>query len=237
MLHTIVAVLFIKVNDGLGVAVGAVLMPLRLQAETQFRVVIDFAVKDNPDIPIFVGHRLLARFDIDDAQPPHRKSDVLFHEKPLIIGAAMHDVAIHASQNVGLDAPVAVYKEDSADSTHIPVPILSGCLDCYRTGVYRPCFAVKSYRFRISGDDFGRLTADDLTAQHRLFHGDDLASLPLHESSVAGNQDVLSTISNATGIKELRVAFPGVQFPRLPAAEKDAMFSLGAAIAVSNDRR
>src|SRR5215472_1771565 len=223
MLHTIVAVLFIKVNDGFRVAMGAVLMPLRLQAETQFRVVIDFAVKDNPDIPIFVGNGLPARFDIDDAQPPHGKSDVLFDEKPLIIGAAMHDVAIHASQNIALDAPVAVYKEDSADSTHIPVPILSGCLDCYRTRVYRPCFAVKSYRFSIGGDDFG-LLADDLTSQHRLLHGDDLASLPLHESSVAGNQDVVSRITNATGIKKLRVALPGVQFPLLPAAEKDAMF-------------
>jgi hypothetical protein len=56
---------------------------------------------------------------IDDAEPAHRKADVFFNEESLIVGAAMHNAAIHARQRITLDAPVTIFEEDSADSTHI----------------------------------------------------------------------------------------------------------------------
>jgi hypothetical protein len=33
----------------------------------------------------------------------------------------MHDAAVHLGEHIALDAPLAIRKEDSADSTHIRI--------------------------------------------------------------------------------------------------------------------
>ena len=84
-------------------------------------MVIDLAVEDDPDILVLVGQRLMAALDVNDAQPPHGQADILFDEEAFVVGPAMRDPAVHAGQHVTLDVPVAIGKEDAADSTHIRV--------------------------------------------------------------------------------------------------------------------
>ena len=57
--------------------------------------VVDFAVEDDPDGPIFVVDRLMSRRQIDDAQPPHAERNPLVHEPAFVVGAAMPDDLAH----------------------------------------------------------------------------------------------------------------------------------------------
>ena len=81
-------------------------------------MVVNLAIKDDPDIAVLVGQRLVTGLHINDAEPAHSKADVLFNEEPFIVGTAMDDAAVHARERVALHAPVAIHEENSADSTH-----------------------------------------------------------------------------------------------------------------------
>src|SRR5579859_1623128 len=118
MLHAITAVFLIQVNDGFGLAARAVLVPLCLQIGSQFRMVIDFPVVDDPDIAVLVSQRLVTAFYVNNAEASHGQPNVLFDEEPFIVWTAMHDLPVHACQHIARNAPVTVLKEDSADSTH-----------------------------------------------------------------------------------------------------------------------
>ena len=59
--HAVVAPLFIRVDDGLGVRARAVAMPGRFELAADVGVVVDLAVEHDPDGAVFVGQRLLAR--------------------------------------------------------------------------------------------------------------------------------------------------------------------------------
>jgi hypothetical protein len=98
--------------------VGAVDVAFGLEIGAQFGVVVDFSVVDDPNILFLVGERLLAGFYVDDAQTPHRQANILLYKITFIIGAAMHDAAIHRRQSITPDAPISIVKEYSADSTH-----------------------------------------------------------------------------------------------------------------------
>src|SRR3979490_2836026 len=72
MLNTIASVLFVQMDDGFGVAAGAILGAARDQIATQFLVVIDFAVVNNPNISVFIADRLVPALHVNDAEPAHR---------------------------------------------------------------------------------------------------------------------------------------------------------------------
>ena len=55
VLHAIWSVLFVQVNDRLGVAVGAVVVTLSLQFFAQGGMVVDFTVENNPHGSVFVA--------------------------------------------------------------------------------------------------------------------------------------------------------------------------------------
>ncbi len=55
-------------NDRFSVAVGAVLMTVRFKLRAQFAVVIDFAVENDVNRPVFIRHRLLPVVQINDGQ-------------------------------------------------------------------------------------------------------------------------------------------------------------------------
>src|SRR5204863_6189321 len=55
--------------DGFGVAGGAVLVSGPLQFRTDIRMVEDFAVVDDPQRAVLIGHGLLPGGHVDDAQP------------------------------------------------------------------------------------------------------------------------------------------------------------------------
>src|SRR5665213_2391493 len=56
--YAIGAMLFIQMQQRFNIAVGAKSMSLGFQFTTQLPVVVDFAVANNPDGAVFVGHRL-----------------------------------------------------------------------------------------------------------------------------------------------------------------------------------
>src|SRR5258708_1563018 len=71
VLNAIAAVLFVKMNDGFGIAIGAIAVAALLQFLAQFGVIVDFAVEDNPNCAVFVAERLVPAGDINDAQTAH----------------------------------------------------------------------------------------------------------------------------------------------------------------------
>ena len=125
VLNAVTPMLFIEVNDGLGVAVSPVTMPASFQAFAQFLVVVEFAVVDDPDVVLFVADGLVTGLDIDDAQPAHGQSDVSFHEEAIVIGAAMNDLLIHTGERFPL-SPASIGVENPANSAHVYTPIRRG---------------------------------------------------------------------------------------------------------------
>src|SRR5215469_10682144 len=67
---------------------------------------------------MLVRNRLMPGLHIDDAEAAHREADILLDEETFIVGPAMRDAAVHARKHVALDAPVAIRKKDSTNSTH-----------------------------------------------------------------------------------------------------------------------
>jgi len=53
--------LFVQVDDDLGVGMRSELVAARLEPRAKLDEVVDLAVIDDPDRPIFIGHRLIAR--------------------------------------------------------------------------------------------------------------------------------------------------------------------------------
>ncbi len=60
-------VLFVEVDNRLGVAVTAVAVATLLQLAAEFRMIIYFAVINEPDGAVFVGYGLLPRLQVNDA--------------------------------------------------------------------------------------------------------------------------------------------------------------------------
>ena len=60
------AVLFVKVNDRLGVTVGGKLVTLGAKPVPQVLITKDFAIEDHPHAPVFVGDGLMARGEVDE---------------------------------------------------------------------------------------------------------------------------------------------------------------------------
>ena len=108
-------------HDDFGIGLTLEDMPFGEEEFAQLLVVINLAVENDPDIVVFVGQRLMAALDVNNAQTPHGQADILFDEEAFVVGPSMRDSSIHAGQHVTLDVPVAIGKEDAADSTHIRV--------------------------------------------------------------------------------------------------------------------
>ena len=111
------AVVLVQMNDGLGVALGAEPMAVSHQLAMQFLVVVDLAVEDDPHGPVFVEHRLLSAFEIDDAEAPHAERDTVLDVNALLVGAAMHHHSTHRTDLV-LEDGLVVPADDSSDAAH-----------------------------------------------------------------------------------------------------------------------
>src|ERR1035441_10871341 len=81
MLDAIAAIFLIEVDDGFGIAVGAIAVSAGLKRGAQLGMVVDFSVEDDPNILVLVGERLVPGLDVNDAQPPHGQADIFFDEK------------------------------------------------------------------------------------------------------------------------------------------------------------
>jgi hypothetical protein len=120
LLDTRRSVLFVGVQDRLGVAGGAEAVALRFEHGPEFAVVVDLAVEDDLARAVFVGHGLMPAGAVDDREPPVGQRDVDGIEKPVAVGAAMGDRGVHrphGGADVHVETPVE--REDSADAAHV----------------------------------------------------------------------------------------------------------------------
>jgi hypothetical protein len=69
--HTIEAPFFVSAQNHLRVGSGAKMAAAAFECVAQLLDVVNFAVENDPTIFRFVGDRLLAAFDVDDAEPSH----------------------------------------------------------------------------------------------------------------------------------------------------------------------
>jgi hypothetical protein len=107
--------LFVQVNQSISVAACLNSMPTRRQIVAQFAIVIDLAVEDGPDSPVFVRDRLAAR-EVNDAEPPNADSAPAGHVVTLLIRPALADYVAHRADLTKLRVPLV--RELSGDAAH-----------------------------------------------------------------------------------------------------------------------
>src|ERR1700680_4937565 len=76
------AIFFVAVQDRFGVGVRCITMTGALQLRAQSGMVEDFAVVDDPQRGILIGHRLPAGREVDDTQPAMAKKDAIITIEP-----------------------------------------------------------------------------------------------------------------------------------------------------------
>ncbi len=97
--HAIGSVLCVGMQDGFGITAGYVTMTGPLQVRTEVGVVEDFAVVYDPARAGLVGHGLMSRGQVDDAEPPHPDGAASVDVDSLVVGTAMTNDAGHAGED------------------------------------------------------------------------------------------------------------------------------------------
>ena len=109
-----------EVREDLGVAAGAEGMALALQLGADRLVVVELAVLDAPERLVLVGEGLVARDDIDDAEPARSERDPGCGVEPAVVRAPVrHDVRhpLEHLETDNLPGPPPDL-DDSTDATH-----------------------------------------------------------------------------------------------------------------------
>jgi len=119
VLNAGLSVLLIQMHDSFSIAFGAIAMPLRFKVFAEFLMIVDFTVEDNPEALVFIRDWLMTSLNVDNAEPAHGQSDILFEKEAFIVGPAVRDAPVHTTQRIGLYMPVTIREENAADSTHI----------------------------------------------------------------------------------------------------------------------
>src|SRR5439155_19167663 len=118
VLYAIPAVFFIEMQNRLSVALGAITMAARLQVRSELLMVVDFAVVNDPEVFVFVGDRLVAGGNIDDAEAAHGQPDITFDKEAVIVRPAMDDLMIHLLDPAAFNQLACIRIENSANSAH-----------------------------------------------------------------------------------------------------------------------
>ena len=111
------AVVLVEVDDRFGVAVGAERVAGAHELLVQLLVVVNLAVEHDADRAVLVEDRLLAAFEVDDAEPAHAERDAVVDVDALFVGTAVHHHAAHRADLV-LDDGLIVPADDSGYAAH-----------------------------------------------------------------------------------------------------------------------
>ena len=82
-------------DERLRIAVRVKAMSRLFKILSQFQVVVDLPVEDNPDALVFVVDRLMAAGHIDNGKAPHPKSDVASDIGTAVVRATVDDRVVH----------------------------------------------------------------------------------------------------------------------------------------------
>jgi len=107
------------VDEHLGVTARVQAMATRLERPAQFEVIVDLAVEDHADRPVFVPDRLAAPFEIHDRKPPHPHGHpARGHMHPLAVRPAMRGPIEHLVQaHAGLGFSER-WMDEAGDAAH-----------------------------------------------------------------------------------------------------------------------
>jgi hypothetical protein len=105
MMQALGAVVFIQMQRDLAVGLRAEAMPARLQLGADALEVVEFAVHDDVDRPIFVGDRLVAGGEIDDREPGVAECGATVGRHPVLpaVGAAVVERRRSGQHRLGAD--------------------------------------------------------------------------------------------------------------------------------------
>ncbi len=110
--------LLIKVNDHLAVRMGFEFVPALQELLAEFPVVIDFAVKDEGEVPCFVRKGLIAGLKINDAKPPDGEGHMRKLELTLAVGAAMLHPRGHLIDPLTMDHRLELQVQETTNAAH-----------------------------------------------------------------------------------------------------------------------
>src|SRR5229473_1038404 len=94
-------------------------MPLRQKFRRERAIVIDLTIEDDPEGSVFIGQRLVARLQVDDAQTTHSDAETAVRVKPTAIRPATGQHLSHSEQPLTVRWPRAVTAEDAEDAAHL----------------------------------------------------------------------------------------------------------------------
>ena len=97
---------------------GAEAMAVRDQLGANRGKVVDLAVEDGPDRAVFVGQRLIAGREIDDAQPSVAEAYPWRDVEASLVGSTMRDDVGHRAKHVAVDEVQRIEVEASGDAAH-----------------------------------------------------------------------------------------------------------------------
>jgi len=81
--------------------------------------VVDLSIKDNPDRPVVIAHRLVGgRAEIDDGQTAVPEPDMIPYKDALVIRASMRQGLGHSSDRAFVHRRVRVTIDLAADTAH-----------------------------------------------------------------------------------------------------------------------
>ncbi len=119
VLYAICTVFFVEMDDGLGIAVRAIAVAARDELLAQREMVVDFAIKHDPQRAVFVRNRLMTARNIDNAEPPHSDAHRAVGIKAVVVGSAMADHAAHFAQRRGVRPGVPSEFKNPSNPAHL----------------------------------------------------------------------------------------------------------------------
>ena len=118
MLDTVIPVLLVSVNDGLGVAIRTKVMTTLLKLFLQFTIVIDLPIQDDEDALIFVKNRLMTASQVNDRETAHAQGHTIINPHSLVIWPTVANDPAHAVDELLRVVTTALYINKSGYSTH-----------------------------------------------------------------------------------------------------------------------
>jgi hypothetical protein len=113
------AVFFIKMEDGLGVAVGSVRVAARFEPGAVVRVVVNLPVEDDVERAVLVLHRLVAARHVNDAQASVSEPRAAVNEQAHVVRPAVREHVAHPFELGDAQALARPLRQsDSVNPTH-----------------------------------------------------------------------------------------------------------------------
>src|SRR5216683_2945842 len=100
--HACCTILFIKMQDCLGVAVGAVDVSALFEEGAEVGMIIDLTVVGDLKRAVFVCHRLMTGRDINNTQAPMPQPNAVVNEQALIIRPTVMNYIAHSLKHANV---------------------------------------------------------------------------------------------------------------------------------------